>query len=588
VLNVRRIKLSRLILWVLSIIFMSKALRNMPFFGIPGAVCLGLNVNEAWADTIAFLRRKFVSEALLAGKWAGQLGLAALLIFFILWIPSDRFYVYDVASIRFGFGYSEDKFSMGAMDFIRENPVEGNLYNSFGMGGLCMWKLFPEERPGPDGKPRLYYGGRRLFIDGRAELYGGPFVKEYTRSLNEESVWKAFDDKFKFQVVFLNWQASDTQPLMFKLYQDPGWVLCYGDGVGYVFIRNTPEHQAVIDKARRNIESPQFVDFAESYARLARSLSGIPSHRQFVGFQDRIWSLSKIENGDPRLGEEARRVSESPGQVQLDRRCMTNAYDRLREWVPVLPERIISPGEVLGQADFALLTGYPDLADALVNGLIRLSPDVAEFYLHRGQIYQARAENLLKQNYTKQGESDLKMALEYYGEAEKRAPDYPGLNLQILRLADRMGNGALTALYLKRCVKEVYPTVASAGVIGGICLRYNRVLEALKQFSMALEMVPERECSALYERIAFCHFRLRDFRKALPNAYLAVDLDEDNAGAWFTLGLVHRGMGRNDKAKEAFERCLKLNPDFQAAREQLQQLENAVRPPTGPAFPGIP
>jgi len=588
VLNVRRTKLSRLILWVLSIIFMSKALRNMPFFGIPGAVCLALNVNESWTDTIAFLRRKFVPEALLAGKWAGQLGLTGLLLFFILWIPSDRFYVYDVASIRFGLGYTEDKFSMGAADFIRENPVKGNLYNSFGMGGLCMWKLFPEERPGPDGKPKLYYGGRRLFIDGRAELYGGPFVKDYTRSLGEESVWKAFDDKFKFQVVFLNWQAADTQPLMDRMYRDPAWVLCYGDGVGYVFVRNTPENQAVIDRARRNIESPRFVDFAEPYARLARCLPGIPSHRWFVAFQDKIWSLTKILNGDPRLGDEARRVSETPEQVELDRRYFTNAYDRLHERLPWLPERVTCPGQILGQSDFALLTGFPDLADALVSGLIRLSPEIPEFYLHRGQIYQARAENLLRQNYTKQGESDLRMSMEYYRQAEKRAPEYPGLNMQILRLADRMGDGPLTALYLNRCLREVYPTVTSAAFIGGICLRYNRVLEALRQFSMALEMVPERERSSLYERVAFCHLRLRDVHKALPNAYLAVDLDENNAGAWFTLGLTYRSLGRLDKAKEAFERCLKLSPDFQAARDQLKQLETPVKPPSVPGLPAIP
>lgn len=582
VLNVRRIKLSRLLLGVLSYFFMTKALRNMPFFGIPGAMILALNVNEAWPDVLAYLRRKVPSEALLAAAWAGQLGLAALLGFFIVWIPSDRFYVNDVANVRFGFGYSVDKFSMGATDFIRDNPVQGHLFNAFGMGGLCMWKLFPEERPGPDGKPTLQYGGTRLFIDGRAELYGGPFVRDYTFALMDNSTWNAFDEKFKFQEVFLNWQAVDTQPLIRRLYRDPAWALCYGDGVGYVFVRNTPENKAVIDKARKCMESPPFIDFAEPYARPADSLPGIPSRRRFADGQDRIWNLCRTQGGDPRLGEQARRLSDTPGQAPLDRRLMTNAYDRLREWLPVLPERVICPGEVLGQAEFALNEGYPDLADALVSGLIELSPEVPDFYLYRGRIYQVRAENLLHQGYTKQGESDFRMAMEYYRQAENRAGNYPGLNLEILRLADRMGDGRVAALYLRRCMTEVYPAVPSAEFLGSICMRYNLDLEAIEQFRTAAELLPERDRSELYERIAFCHVRLHDYRSALPNATRAVDLDESNPLAWMTLGLTEKGLGRLDRAKEAFQRCLALSPDFQAARDQLRQLESSSTPP--PAF----
>jgi Tfp pilus assembly protein PilF len=49
-----------------------------------------------------------------------------------------------------------------------------------------------------------------------------------------------------------------------------------------------------------------------------------------------------------------------------------------------------------------------------------------------------------------------------------------------------------------------------------------------------------------------------------------------------TLGLTEKGLGRLDRAKEAFQRCLALSPDFQAARDQLRQLESSSTPP--PAF----
>lgn len=591
-LNIRRIKLSRVILYVVSIIFFSKALRNMPFLGIPGAVFMALNVNEAWDDTLGFLRRKIVPEALIVARWAGQAALAGLLVFFLIWIPSDRFYVYDIASIRYGLGYTKHKFSMGAVEWIRNHPVEGHLFNAFGMGGLSMWKLYPEKRPGPDGKPKDYYGGRRLFIDGRAEVYGGPFVKDYTRSLGDEpfarKLWKGLDDKFHFQVVFLNWQASDTNPLIARLYRDAEWALVYGDGVGYVFVRNTPANRAVIDEARRKLEAPRFVDFAETYGGLAAAMPGIPSRRKFAVAQEKIWTLAKILNADPSLADEARVVSDFPSQVQFNRRYQANGYDRFRErFLPWLPERVISPGEMTGRAGFALRAGRPDLAEAIIAGLIHLQDNVPEFYIHRAAVYQRRAEHLLGQGDRKRAESNFKMALEYYQEADRLSPDYPGLVLQLLRLCSRTGNTQLTSYYLDRALRDVYPTVRSSGVIGETCLKQNRVREALKQFEQALRLIPERESAPLYERIAFCYWKMRNFHRALLNVHRAIDLNPEFAGAYFRLGIILEALGRRAEAIAALERCLELDPNFGPARKQLERLRNLRRQP-GTGLPRVP
>lgn len=588
VLNIRRLRFSRLIFYVVSIMFLSKALRNMPFFGVPGAVFLALNVNEAWPETVRFLRQRVIPEALLVAKWASQTGLAALLVFFCVWIVSDRFYVYDVAGIRYGLGYTRQKFSMGAVEFVRDNPVKGNLFNSFGMGGLCMWKLYPEERPGPDGKPRLYYGGRRLFIDGRAELYGGPFVKKYNSSMSKEKLWKEFDDKFNFQIVFVNWQASDTRPLMARLYRDPEWALCYGDGVGYVYVRNTPENRAIITRARRHIEKPRFVDFAELYASPARCLPGVPSRRAFVACQDRIWSFAKIMSPDPRLADEARRVSDSPDQVRFDRRCMTNTYDRLRESVPLLPRRLISPGQMVGRAGFAMRNGFPELADAFLAGLIQLTPESPVFYMQRGTVYQGWGETWLRDNAQDKAMASLRMALEYYREVEKRNPSYPGLTLQFLRVAYKMNDGRLTTHYLRRARRDVYPSISSTMLIANVCMTHKMYREALRQYGMVLRMIPERDTSFIHERIGFCHLGLRDVHKALYHVNKAIRLNEENIGAWFTLGLIYRGMGRRDEATQALKKCLELKPDFKAARDLIERLKHPPEAPRRSPLPKIP
>ncbi|KPJ56476.1 MAG: hypothetical protein AMS16_02345 [Planctomycetes bacterium DG_58] len=593
-LNLRRIKFSRLLLYVVSIIFLTKALRNMPFFGIPGAVFLALNVNESWADTIRFLREKVVPEALLVAKWVSQVCLAGLLVYLSVWIVSDRFYINDVGSIRYGLGYTKEKFSMGSMEFIRNHPVKGNLFNSYGMGGLCMWKLYPETRPGPDGKPKLYYGGRRLFLDGRAEVYGGPFVSNYTRSLGNQPEnirrWNELDDKFHFQVVFLNWQASDTHPLLSRLYRDSAnWALCYGDGVGYVYVRNTPQNRSVIQEARRNLENPQFVDFAEAYGRLAASLPGVPSQRQFVGYQDKIWSLAKILCADPRIAEQARQVSATPGQVQFDRRYMTNGYDRFRERLPFFPQRLIAPDEMVGRSGFALLNNFPDLADAILYGLIQLSPEVPQFYIHRAGVQQGWAENFRRQGDEERAKASLKTALEYFKRGEQLKPDYPRLILHLLTVAEKMGDTRLTAHYLNRALNEAYPSVYAARKIGDACMRQKKFREALRQYQFALEKAPERDASVIYAQIALCYVRMRHFHRALANAERAASLDEQNASAWFTLAITYRALRNRDQAIEAIEKCLQINPDFPGARQILQQLMSSRRPQPRPrpVVPGI-
>ena len=719
-LNVRRIKLSRLLLWAMSLIFMSKALRNMPFFGIPGAVYLAINVNESWDDTIAFLRERVVAGALFAFQYAVQAAFAVVLVYFILINLNDRFYVNDIASIRFGLGYSEDKFSMGAAEWVHDhmNEVKGPVFNAFGMGGLCMWKLYPEYETGSDGVTRAHYGiypreetapdgtkrpgwgGRRLFIDGRAEMYGGPFVKNYTRALdtrNTPELWKALDDRYRFGIVFLNWQASDTQELMRTLYADPNstWALVYGDGVGYVFVRNIPENRAVIARARNVIENPRLTDLSETYARLSAAMPGLPPTREFVKVQDRLWSLSRILCADPRIADEARRVIDTPGSVPFDRRLEENGYDRLRialtlvgsddnsprarydGGLALLPARVIAPGEMMGVAGFANLAGTPELSEAVLVGLLDHVTDTAELRITLANVYQNHGENLLRlggeRNDTalrNQGVALLQRSLLHYREAERQMSNYPGLSLQLLRLYSMLGDTPNALRYLRKCLDTIYPTVSTTTMLASVCMQYNRYIEAIQQYEIALDQLPEHEEAPIHERIAVCwkqrslqdrsprfldkalwharravdlqpgslqnwytlgdvlmqyqrfveaiqqyeialdrlpdneeapiHERLAVcwmqrsqqernpgfLDKALAHARRAVDLQPGSLQNWYTLGDVLTLNGRRDDAIAAYQQCLKIKPDFEAAQQRIQSLRNPAPPsPPRPSFP---
>ncbi|HUV38346.1 MAG TPA: hypothetical protein VMY39_01975, partial [Planctomycetota bacterium] len=631
VLNLRRWKLSRLLLFVVSILFVDKALRNMPFFGIPGAVIFALNVNESWPETLRFLREKVIPEALIAAKWAAQAALALLFGFYLVWMPSDRFYVHDVGTVRFGLGYTGLKFSMGAVEWIRNSGVRGHLFNAFGMGGLCMWKLYPEERDG-----ELHYGGRKLLIDGRAEVYGGPFVKNYTNSLastdESKALWNALDEKFHFQVVFINWQAADTRPLMERLYRDPRWTLCFGDGVGYVFVRELQpgeedrikdpglldimkHNYKILQRVKQLMKNPEplFVDLGVPYRRLVRLMPGLPSHEDFVRRQDRIWVYAKIMCPDPAIAARALEKSDHPTMVLFDRTYFTNGYDRLQRELPFLPQRMLSPGEMLGRSGFAMFTSrFPiedylpsnmlppdydpskrppdtaELANAIVDGLIHLQGDEPSFYLERAQIYQqmaGRAQQIAagepriteekRKELMQRVVADYDMAVRYFLKGQAIQPDYPGISLSLMRMYLMRGDLDKAREYLAEA-KKLPTNMATIRAITEVCLN-PQVAEyklALRQFQSALRTVPERDALPVYERIAYCCQKDGQPDEALHNARVAVDLilepDSDAAAsAWTRLGEIHLLLAgpssRKDplhlrNAVDALQRALAVNP----------------------------
>ena len=65
------------------------------------------------------------------------------------------------------------------------------------------------------------------------------------------------------------------------------------------------------------------------------------------------------------------------------------------------------------------------------------------------------------------------------------------------------------------------------------------------------------------------------FDQARGHLERAVQLEPGYAEAWTNLGLVYLDQGRSDKAADAWRGALKADPDFTAARLNLERLERA-------------
>ena len=104
-----------------------------------------------------------------------------------------------------------------AFEFVRQAGLEGPVFNDYGFGGF------------------LIHAGIPTFIDGRAELFGGDFIKRYVAALNlrgGESL-ETILERHKIEWTFL---AKDraANALLERL---PGWQRVYGDDTAIIFVR---------------------------------------------------------------------------------------------------------------------------------------------------------------------------------------------------------------------------------------------------------------------------------------------------------------------------------------------------------------
>ena len=105
-----------------------------------------------------------------------------------------------------------------AADYLRGRDLPGEMFNSYNWGGYLIWRLYPEGR---------------VFIDGRADLYGDEFIEEYLRVAYALAGWE--ETLARFGVGHAVIEASS--PLAGVLALHPAWREVYRDEMAAVFVR---------------------------------------------------------------------------------------------------------------------------------------------------------------------------------------------------------------------------------------------------------------------------------------------------------------------------------------------------------------
>ena len=123
-------------------------------------------------------------------------------------------------------------FPVKAVEYLRQHPVPGHMFNTYGFGGYLVYSLWPEQK---------------VFIDGRGDLYelNGVFSSYMDIALLKPTALTVL------QVYGIESCLLDPkEPLATVLAAQPDWRKTYSDGVSVLYVRQPDSDKKIPMMAR--------------------------------------------------------------------------------------------------------------------------------------------------------------------------------------------------------------------------------------------------------------------------------------------------------------------------------------------------
>lgn len=110
------------------------------------------------------------------------------------------------------------QFPAAAVNYLREHQPPQPIFNEYAWGGYLIWKLYPDYR---------------VYIDGRADVFGDDLVKEFLDVNNGRPAWKEALERRGIKTVLVKTDAA----LASLLRQDNAWQSVFADQQAEIFVR---------------------------------------------------------------------------------------------------------------------------------------------------------------------------------------------------------------------------------------------------------------------------------------------------------------------------------------------------------------
>ena len=209
-LSPRRAALGELFLVLITALGALRSARHIPIFSLFAAPALAKHL---WA--IATSRGW---DKLLAGEETRPTFIKLLINIVLLLAPfvlgASRIWHFATHERN----YESIRNPVAAVEFLQAKGLPGPIYNRYGWGGYLIYHLYPSYR---------------VYIDGRADVYGDAFFAESVKIYDGLDDGKNSFDRYGIKTVFI---APDAA-LATRLKADSNWQMVYQDDQAIIFTR---------------------------------------------------------------------------------------------------------------------------------------------------------------------------------------------------------------------------------------------------------------------------------------------------------------------------------------------------------------
>jgi hypothetical protein len=210
-LSPRRARVSEVFLVFITGLAALRSARHIPIFAL---IAAPIFAQQAWALISA---RGW--DARLIAPEGSTSGAAVVFAVLLLLAPAAL----DVALIQHFVSnqpaYEAKNYPQAAVNFLDSKKLPGPIYNRYGWGGYLIRRL---------------HGEYRVYIDGRADVYGDKFMYEAFNTYDGGNGWGESLDRFAIRTVLI---APDV-PLASLLRSDEQWQKVYEDQQAVIFTRS--------------------------------------------------------------------------------------------------------------------------------------------------------------------------------------------------------------------------------------------------------------------------------------------------------------------------------------------------------------
>jgi hypothetical protein len=187
-----------------------RSARNVPFFALAAMPVL--------ADQFWSLLSARVPTTAVTSKRDSRRALVIDVLIFVI-VPLILIAVVARRTLAKQPQVEAETYPVAGVDFIKSQNLPQPIYNEYHWGGYLIWKLYPQYR---------------VYIDGRADVYGDALIEEYFTVHDGERAWRKPLDNYGIRTVLVE---PDT-PLASLLRDDKGWQNVFEDKKSVVFVRS--------------------------------------------------------------------------------------------------------------------------------------------------------------------------------------------------------------------------------------------------------------------------------------------------------------------------------------------------------------